>query len=70
TRRGNLERVEKTFKKEEKLILRGYEFSIYIGKPAFVKFFLNEKEVTYLNELKRPERIDINPRTLQRIVNK
>jgi len=69
-RRGKGERIEKTYEKGDKLTFNGYELSLYIGNPAAVKFYLNEKEVTYLNTLTQPERLEINPGTLQRILNK
>ncbi|MCK5057655.1 MAG: DUF4115 domain-containing protein [Candidatus Aminicenantes bacterium] len=69
-RKGNGERVEKTYEKGDKLTLKGYELFLYIGNPAAVKFYLNEKEVTYFNTLTQPERLEINPGTLERILNK
>ncbi|MFC2155916.1 helix-turn-helix domain-containing protein [Acidobacteriota bacterium] len=63
-RRGKGERIEKTYEKGDKLTFNGYELSLYIGNPAAVKFFLNEKEITYLNTLTQPERLEINPGTL------
>lgn len=69
-RRGNQEQVEKTYEKGDRLKISGYELFIYIGNPAAVKFYLNEKEVSYLKNLTQPERLEINPGTMEGILKK
>lgn len=68
--RGKRERIEKTYKKGERLMLCGYELLLYIGNPSGVKLYLNEKEVSYLSKLTQPERLEINPETMERILKK
>jgi len=69
-RRGNGERIEKTYEKGDRLTFSGYELFLYIGNPAAVTLYLNEQEVTYLKTLTQPERLEINPGNLRRILNK
>lgn len=69
-RRGRTERIEKTYKKGDRFVLRGYELFFYIGNPSAVKFYLNGREVSYLNTLTQPEKLDVNPATIERILEK
>ncbi len=69
-KRGGGEVVERTYKKGERVDVRGYEFSLYIENPGSVKFLLNGREVSYLKNLSQPERIEINPQNLDLILNK
>lgn len=69
-RRGKRERIEKTYKKGESLKLSGYELSLYIGNPSGVRLYLNEKEIVHLSKLTQPERLEINPETMERILRK
>jgi len=70
TRRGRTGRVEKTYQKGDRLVLCGYELFFYIGNPSAVKFYLNGREVSYLNELTQPEKLEITPAAIERILGK
>ncbi|MCK4761164.1 MAG: DUF4115 domain-containing protein [Candidatus Aminicenantes bacterium] len=61
---------EKTFEKDEKFEISGYEFVFFIGNPAAVRFFLNGEEVSYLKNLMKPQRIFINPLNLEAMLKK
>lgn len=62
--RGKEKILEKTFQKGEKLETAGYDLTLYLDNPAGVRFFLNGKEVSYLQKLTKPEKIMITPVTM------
>jgi transcriptional regulator with XRE-family HTH domain len=68
--RGKTARVEKTYEKGDRLILRGYELFLYLGNPSSVKFYLNDREVSYLKKSTKPEKLEITPATITRILER
>lgn len=61
--RGKEKLIEKTFQAGEKLETGGYNLTLYLDNPAGSRFFLNGKEVTYLQKLTKPQKIMITPVT-------
>ena len=59
--RGNKIEIQQIFKKGDRVKIKGYKLSITFGDPSKVKFYLNDKELVYFEELKKTERISINP---------
>jgi len=59
--RGNKIELQQIFKKGDRVEIRGYKLSITFGDPSKVKFYLNDRELVYFEEVKRTETISINP---------
>ncbi len=68
--RGGRKVVEKVFKKGENAEFNGYRLSFLLGNPSSVDFLVNGREVAYLKDLSRSERIDLTPTDLERIFSK
>jgi cytoskeletal protein RodZ len=68
--RGSQKVIEQVFKRGEKTKLKGYEFHFTIGNPSAVKFYLNNQEITYLNNLSRSERLSIHPANIKQILER
>jgi hypothetical protein len=68
--RGSQKVIEKVFKKGDKTNFKGYELHFSIGNPSAVKFYLNNREITYLNSLSRSERLSIHPANIKQILER
>lgn len=68
--RGSQKVIEQVFKRGEKTKLKGYELHFTIGNPSAVKFYLNNREITYLNSLSRSERLSIHPANIKQILER
>jgi cytoskeletal protein RodZ len=68
--RGNEKIIEHLYEKGNKLSVKGYELTVYVGNPAKLRFLLNGKEVTYLRQLSKPEKIVLTAANVERIVEK
>lgn len=68
--RGKEKTVGQTFKKGDRLILEGYELTIYMANPAALRFTLNGNEVTYLQKKSGPETLRITPAGIEEILKK
>lgn len=58
--RGNKIEIKQIYKKGDRIKIMGYKLSVILGNPSKVKFYLNNKELTYLKDLKKIETISIN----------
>ncbi|MCP5051401.1 MAG: DUF4115 domain-containing protein [bacterium] len=68
--RGDVKIIEKVFKAGEKAMFKGYRVQVTVGNPSGVRFYINNREVTYLKNLARSERLDISPASMERILEK
>jgi cytoskeletal protein RodZ len=68
--RGKKKIIEHLYKKGNKLSVKGYELTIYVGNPTGLRFFLNGNEVTYLRQLSKPEKIVLTAANIDGIVEK
>lgn len=68
--RGKEKIADSIFQQGSHLDVSGYELTISIGNPAGVRFLLNGREVTYLKNLNKAERLVINPATALEILKK
>lgn len=68
--RGGRKVVEKVFKKGENAVFNGYRLTFRIGNPSAVDFRVNGREVAYLKNLSRSERLDLHPSQMERIFSK
>jgi cytoskeletal protein RodZ len=65
--RGNKKIVEQVFFKGAATSIQGNELSFSIGNPSSIRFFLNEREVTYLKGLIHSERLTVSPDKIEEI---
>jgi cytoskeletal protein RodZ len=68
--RGEEKIIEQTYTKGDKLTVQGYALTFYLGNPSGLRFFLNGKEVSYLRELSKAERVSITPANMNTLVEK
>lgn len=68
--RGNEKIIEQVFNAGETTSLKGYRLQVTLGNPSGVSMMVNGKEVTYLKQLARSERIDIQPSTIKSILDR
>lgn len=68
--RGKEKIIEQTYTRGDKLAVEGYELTVYLGNPSGLRFFLNGKEVSYLRELSKAEKVSITPSNMNTLFEK
>jgi transcriptional regulator with XRE-family HTH domain len=61
---------EQVYQKGDHLKINGYALYFFIGNPAALRFYLNGRELTYLKNQARAERLTIDPQNLDEILGK
>ena len=59
--------LEQVYSKGDHLKINGYALYFFIGNPSALRFYLNKRELTYLNHRVRAERLTINPQDINAI---
>jgi cytoskeletal protein RodZ len=68
--RGNKKIIEQVFHNGDNTTVEGYRLHFSIGNPSAVKFYIDNREVSYLKTLLRAEQLTVDPSTIDGILKK
>ncbi len=65
------EKYGKTLEKSDKEhIFKGYNFDLIVNNPSSCQFFVNGKELKYLQKIKTPQKFTFNPNNIKKYFKK